>query len=199
MLYIPKNAALLVIDVQDGFADPRWGSRNNPEAEDVIAALLGVWRDSHRPVFYVQHLSDVEDFPLSAGSAGCQIKQVVRPREDEMIFTKRVNSAFIGTKLEETLRHLGIDTLVLTGLTTPHCVSTSARMAGNLGFNVYLPRDAIAAFAITGPDGKQYSAEEIHTMSLATLHQEFATVIDSEQLLNTVEQNHRLRLLSQLL
>lgn len=46
---------------------------------------------------------------------------------------------------------------------------------------------AIAAFEITGPDGKQYSAGEIHRVSLATLHEEFATIVDSQVLLDSVE------------
>jgi nicotinamidase-related amidase len=110
----------------------------------------------------------------------------VRPLETERIFLKRVNSAFIGTQLENALRQLGIGTLVMVGLTTPHCVSTSVRMAGNLGFEVYLANDATAAFEITGPDGKRYSAEEVHSVSLATLHGEFATVVDSRALLDSV-------------
>jgi nicotinamidase-related amidase len=187
MIYIPQNAALIVIDVQKGFDDPQWGSRNNPDAEKTIAALLTAWRETARPIFHVQHLSSTEGSPLNPRNAGCEIKDIVRPLEDEQIIQKRVNSAFIGTELEGALRQRGIGTLVIVGLTTSHCVSTSARMAGNLGFEVYLPNDAIAAFEIMGPDGKRYSAEEIHNMSLATLHGEFATVVDSKALLDSVQ------------
>jgi nicotinamidase-related amidase len=186
MLSMPQDAALIVIDVQKGFDDPQWGSRNNLDAEKVIAALLAAWRETARPVFHVQHLSNSEGSPLNPRNTGCEIKDVVRPLENEQIFQKRVNSAFIGTQLEDALRQRGIGTLVIVGLTTPHCVSTSARMAGNLGFEVYLPSDAIAAFEITGPDGKWYSAEEVHSASLATLHGEFATIIDSKALLDSV-------------
>jgi nicotinamidase-related amidase len=186
MISMPQDAALIVIDVQKGFDDPQWGSRNNPDAEKIIAALLAAWRETARPVFHVQHLSSAEGSPLNPRNAGCEIKDVVRPLENEQVFQKRVNSAFIGTQLEDALRQMGIGTLVIVGLTTPHCVSTSARMAGNLGFEVYLPSDAIAAFEITGPDGKRYSAEEVHSMSLATLHGEFATVVDSKALLDSV-------------
>jgi nicotinamidase-related amidase len=67
----------------------------------------------------------------------CQIKELVRPGENEPVFQKHVNSAFIGTSLEDSLRKLGIQTVVIVLLTTPHCISTSARMAGNLGFDVW--------------------------------------------------------------
>jgi len=61
-------------------------------------------------------------------------------------------------------------------------------MAANLGFEVYMASDAIAAFELAGPDGKRYSAEEIHRVSLATLHEEFATVVDSKTLLDSIRQ-----------
>jgi len=186
MIQLPQHAALIIIDVQKGFDDRKWGTRNNPGAEERIATLLAAWRRTGRPVFHIQHLSNSGSSPLNPRNPGCEIKEIVRPLEDEQVFQKRVNSAFIGTDLENTLRRSGIQTVVIVGLTTPHCVSTTTRMAANLGFEVYLPSDAIAAFGIAGPDGKRYSAEEIHSVSLATLHEEFATVVDSKALLDAV-------------
>ncbi|HET8841315.1 MAG TPA: isochorismatase family protein, partial [Ktedonobacteraceae bacterium] len=94
-----------------------------------------------------------------------------------------VNSAFIGTPLETLLRQGHITTLVATGLTTNHCVETTVRMAGNLGFLTYMVSDATATFDRVGPDGKHYSAEEIHAMSLANMHDEFAQVVTTNQIL----------------
>jgi len=188
MIRLPQDAGLIVIDVQKGFDDPQWGPRNNPDAEQRIAALLAAWRATGRPVFHIQHLSNSEGSPFNPGNPGCEIKEIVRPRENEQVFQKRVNSAFIGTQLENSLHQRGIRTVVIVGLTTPHCVSTSVRMAANLGFEVYMASDAIAAFELAGPDGKRYSAEEIHSVSLATVHEEFATVIDSKTLLDSIQQ-----------
>ncbi len=187
MIRLPQNAALIIVDVQKGFDDHKWGTRNNPDAEETIAGLLATWRAKELPVFHVQHMSKAEDSPLNPRNPGCEIKDIVRPLQSEHVFKKSVNSAFIGTDLEQTLRRSGIQTIVLVGLTTPHCVSTTARMAANLGFEVYMPSDAIAAFGIVGPDGKRYSAEEIHSVSLATLHEEFATVVDSKALLDSAQ------------
>jgi len=188
MIRLPQDAGLIIIDVQKGFDDPKWGPRNNPNAEQKIAALLAAWRRTGRPVFHVQHLSNSGGSPLHPRNPGSEIKEIVRPGENEEVFQKRVNSAFIGTQLENSLHQRGIRTVVIVGLTTPHCVSTSARMAANLGFQVYMASDAIAAFEIAGPDGKRYSAEEIHSVSLATLHGEFATVVDSKALLDSIQQ-----------
>jgi nicotinamidase-related amidase len=188
MICMPLNAGLVIVDVQKGFDDPKWGPRNNLDAEQRIAVLLAAWRNTQRPVFHVQHLSLLEESPLHPQNPGCQIKELVQPAESEPLFQKHVNSAFIGTSLEDSLRKLEVQTVVIVGLTTFHCISTSARMAGNLGFDVYLASDAIAAFDIVGPDGTRYSANEVHRVSLATLHGEFATVVDTKTVLASVQQ-----------
>ena len=106
-----------------------------------------------------------------------------------MVIQKHVNSAFIGTNLEPYLREQGYHTLVITGLTTPHCVSTTTRMAGNLGFQTFLVDDATAAFEIVAADGTVYSAEDVHKLSLATLHNEFVTVVSTQTLMTALEQD----------
>ena len=98
------------------------------------------------------------------------------------MISKNVNSAFIGTGLEQHLRGNAIDTVVIVGITTDHCVSTTARMAGNLGFTSYVVADATATFERRGFDGRVYSAEQMHDTALASLHGEFATVVVSANL-----------------
>jgi nicotinamidase-related amidase len=184
---IPKNAALILVDIQQGMDDPRWGPRNNPDAEAQAAALLTAWRESQRPLFHIQHLSVLADSPLRPGQPGCEHKAAVRPKSGEPVITKHVNSSFIGTQLEAELRRQGIDTLVIAGLTTPHCVSTTVRMAGNLGFRTLLAADATAAFAQTGYDGRRFDAQLVHEVSLANLQGEFAEVILSADILARLE------------
>ena len=183
MQLLPKDAVLMIVDVQEGFDDPKWGRRNNPQAEQNIARLLEAWRKSGRPVIHVQHLSTDLNSPLHPDSPGSQIKKLVEPAAGEPIVQKRVNSAFIGTDLEQLLREHRYRTLVITGLTTPHCVSTTTRMAANLGFDTFIVSDATAAFDITGHNGEFHPAEQIHAVSLSTLHQEFATVVNTEDVI----------------
>jgi len=183
---ISGSAVLLIIDVQKGMDEPRLGPRNNLQAEQNMARLLATWRETGRPVFHVQHLSLRPTSPLRAELPGCELKDEVKPLYGEPVFQKHVNSAFIGTDLEDQLRSHGYDTVVIVGLTTPHCVSTSARMAANLGFETTVVSDATAAFDITGPDGRLYHADTVHAVSLATLHGEFATVVDTDTLISAL-------------
>ena len=154
MQELPQTAVLLLVDIQKGFDDPKRPSRINPQAEANAARLLGAWRDSGRPVAHVQHLSQDPNSPFRAGLQGSEIKSIVQPEGGEPVFHKHVNSAFIGTELEPWLKRHNYHTLIIVGLTTAHCVWTTTRMAGNLGFYTYIVADATAAFDLIGHEGR---------------------------------------------
>lgn len=183
-MQLPDNAALIVIDVQQAFTDPSWGQRNNADAEATIAGLLTHWRQTSRPVIHVHHHSSHPEGLFHPLKTGSQVKPEAAPLDGEPVIIKNVNSSFIGTDLEQRLRADGITTLVIVGITTDHCVSTTARMAGNLGFTTYVVADATATFERRGPDGRSYSADQMHDTALASLHGEFATVVVSARLLD---------------
>lgn len=173
------NSALLVIDMQKGFEDSRWGRRNNNSMDDRVAEILDTWRARRRRVVHIKHMSTEPYSPLRPGQPGNDFKSRMIPRSDELVVQKTVNSGFIGTGLEQILRACSCSKLVLVGLTTNHCVSTTARMAGNLGFATSVVSDATATFDRFGPDGINYSAEQIHAIALSDLHGEFADVVDT--------------------
>ena len=181
-----KKSALLVIDVQKGFDDPCWGKRNNPDAESNVAMLLSKWRKKESPIVHIQHCSVESNSPLRPDSPGNEFKDEALPLTGEKLLTKTVNSAFIGTELEYYLRSHGINSLVIVGLTTDHCVSTTTRMAGNLGFEVTLVADATATFDRLGPDGIEYLADDIHKIHLASLNEEFCVVRSTAEVLNEI-------------
>ena len=186
MTILNSTAALIIVDVQEGFDDPVWGERNNPQAETNIERLLDVWRRTGRPIFHVKHDSPNPHSPLHPSSPGNAIKALVRPLDDEPLLRKSVNSAFIGTDLEQRLHDVGVKTVILTGMTTNHCVETTARMAANLGFETYFVYDATATFDRTGPDGRRYSADEVGAMTLVNLQGEFATIVTTDSILEHV-------------
>ena len=181
---VSRRTALILIDIQQGFDDlAYWGPRNNPGAEANAARLLAAFRKRGYPVFHVQHRSTTPASPLRPGQPGCDFKPEVQPLPDEAVIGKQVNSAFIGTGLEARLHAQRIDTLVIAGLTTAHCVSTSTRMAANLGFRVLLAADACATNAQTGHDGRPFDAQSVHDYALASLHGEFAEVGATSEIL----------------
>jgi nicotinamidase-related amidase len=180
MQTLAPNAVLLVIDVQKGFDEPSWGRRNNPRMESRIAELLTAWRTSKRPVIHARHMSVNPNSPLRPRQHGNDFKPEAVPLPGEPVIEKSVNSCFIGTSLEADLRRGDHDTLVIAGLTTNHCVSTTTRMAGNLGFTAWVVSDATATFDRVGPDGIEHPAEQIQAIALSDLHGEFATVVDTE-------------------
>ncbi len=177
------KTALLLIDVQQGFDEPYWGARNNPQAEDNIARLLGVWRAAKRPISHIKHNSRTPRSPLHPSKPGNAFKTFAVPRDGEPVIGKDVNSAFIGTDLEAQLRAAGVEEVIIVGLTTPHCISTSARMASNLGFKTIVVSDATAAHAGKGPDGKPIDAGTMHYHALAALNGEFATIVTTDEVL----------------
>ncbi|WP_250255401.1 cysteine hydrolase family protein [Chryseobacterium sp. Marseille-Q3244] len=180
-----KKPALILIDIQKGFLDESYwgGNRNNREAEKISGKILERWRELNLPVFHIRHSSAHPQSKLHESDPGFEFNDHVLPQNDECIITKNVNSAFIGTDLKEKLDFQGINTVVILGITTNHCVSTTTRMAGNFGYETYVISDATAAFDRVGIHGEKYDAELVHLMALANLHEEFSTVLNAEELL----------------
>jgi nicotinamidase-related amidase len=181
-----ERPALLLVDIQKGFEDIAYwgGQRNNPEAELRMSELLKIWRENGLPIFHVQHCSTNPVSPLHQTNAGNQFNDLVAPEQGEPVIKKNVNSAFIDTDLHARLKQAMIKTLVVIGLTTDHCISTTVRMAGNIGYKTFVVADATATFNKKGIDGQNYPAELIHETALASLNNEFATVITTALLIS---------------
>ncbi|SJZ81222.1 Nicotinamidase-related amidase [Enhydrobacter aerosaccus] len=177
--------ALLVVDVQRAFDlwEAEGQRRNNPDAVARIVDLLAAFRRSQRPILHIRHASQRPSSYFSPDAAGYPVKDEAREIAGEPVIVKRVNSAFIGTDLEAQLRAANIRSLVICGATTNHCVETTTRMAGNLGFDAWLVRDATWTFDRIGPDGERHTAEEIHAMTLSNLHREFARVVRTSEVI----------------
>ncbi|GAA3574390.1 cysteine hydrolase family protein [Amycolatopsis ultiminotia] len=178
--------ALLLIDVQRGFDDAAfWGPRNNPAAEANIKALLGAWQARRDPIVLVHHDSAEPDSPLRPGQAGNDFTAELDGARADLVFGKRVNSAFLGdVDLDAWFKRRGIGSFVLAGIQTNFCCETTARMGGNLGYDVTFALDATFTFELAGPDGTVLSADELSRATATNLHGGgFATVTSTGRIL----------------
>jgi nicotinamidase-related amidase len=178
-----SRTALIVVDVQRAF--DQWEAagkrRNNPDAVARIAQLLAAFRARGAPIFHIRHQGTRPNSSFLPDGTGYPVKDEARELAGEPVIVKQVNSAFIGTDLEARLRTAEIKTLVICGATTNHCVETTTRMAGNLGFDACLVRDATWTFDRIGPDDEKHSAEDIQAMTLANLNGEFARIVRASE------------------
>lgn len=183
-MVLKGNAALIIIDQQKGILHPRLGRRNNPQAEARMLELLAFWRHRMRPVIHVQHLSRSEDSVFWPEQSGVGFQPSFEPLTGERLIQKQVPDAFCGTGLERLLREAGIEQVVIVGVATNNSVESTARTAGNLGFDTWVVEDACFTFDKADYVGVGRSAEEVHAMSLGNLQGEYATVVSSLQILD---------------
>jgi thiaminase/transcriptional activator TenA len=182
---LPANAVLLLIDLQKAIDQPVWaaaGPRNNPGAEAAARRLLDRWRASGRAVIHVRHDSVEPGSTYRPGQAGHAFKEITAPLAGETVIAKRTASAFVGTDLDARLRAIGGPVLIC-GVITNNAIEATARMAGDLGHRACVVADACFTFARLDWSGRLRSAAEVHDMTLANLHGEYCTVLDSAQVL----------------
>ncbi|MBN9054631.1 MAG: isochorismatase [Shinella sp. 65-6] len=173
---IPENAVLIPIDMQQAFDATPWPRRWNDRLDENGLALVTAWRAAGRPIIHVRHDSVERGSSLRPEAPGNALRPGFEPQAGEPLVTKSVNAAFIGTDLDLRLRRLGTDTVVLFGISTDMCVSTSVRVGSNLGYRVILVEDACDCFDLPDGKGGTVPAEEIHHAHVATLRHEFAAV-----------------------
>ena len=179
------KTALLVIDVQMAFVhdDSNGASRSCLEAEKNIAALLEKFRSQGDNVVHIHHHGLDESDPFHPAAPGAAVQPFAKPLNGEAVLIKHGGSGFVGTSLEANLRAADIERLVICGATANHCAESTARSAADLGFDVCYVSDAVWAYAVTGPDGVEHSAEQVHSVTLSTLHGEFATVVSTDEMM----------------
>lgn len=175
------STALIVIDMQNGMSWPQAGERNNPNAEREIAELLAHWRVNHAPVVHIHHISLEPDSLFWPEQDGVLVQESFMPLAGEKVIEKHVPDAFTHSDLQSWLENQSIKQLVVVGVSTNHSIESTVRSAGNLGFKTFVVSTACFAFSGLDFDGRERSAEEVHAMSLANLHGEYATVISQDE------------------
>ena len=179
------RTALLVIDAQQEYFAPigKLVLPDGPPAVERIAELLAWARAGGVPVIHIVHESR-RPTPTTfvPGSPGVEIHPAARPAPGEPVLTKHLPGSFTNTALEEHLRRQGIEQVIVSGFMTQMCCDTTAREAAHRGFKVLMAADAMAAMAVTGPDGIVVPPDQVHRTHLGSLSGFLATVTTSSAL-----------------
>jgi len=182
MTFDPDRAILLPVDMQTAFDDAPWPRRWNRDVDSNGLALLSAWRSAGRAIIHVRHDSVAPGSTLAPGTPGNRFRPGFGPRGDEPLVTKSVNSAFIGTDLDLRLRRLGARHVVVFGISTDMCVSTTIRTGANLGWDMVLVPDACDCFDLSDGRGGTIRAEDVQAAHVATLAFEFCTIARVEEM-----------------
>ncbi|MES0825135.1 isochorismatase family protein [Ruegeria sp. SCP11] len=179
------ETALLVIDVQMALAneDASGTERSCPEAESNIALLLEKFRSAGNIVVHIHHQGTDPDDPFHPDAAGSAVQPVAAPEPGEPVVIKTGSSGFVGTTLQDILCKAGVERVIMCGATANHCVESTTRSAADLGYQPIYAADAVWTYGITGPDGVYHSADQIHSVSMATLEGEIASVKKTQDIL----------------
>ncbi|MDD5823533.1 MAG: cysteine hydrolase [Firmicutes bacterium] len=159
-----ERAAMLIIDMQNAFIEeesPLCIKGAKPTIP-ACAKALETARERGIPVFYIKRQyredgSDVEitrrkvwenGKPLAPGSTGPlseEFSAELTPKDGDYVIVKPRWSAFFGTELDIMLRGLDVNTVILTGTTTPNCVRTTCYDANSLNYNVVILEDCTSS------------------------------------------------------
>jgi nicotinamidase-related amidase len=152
-----QNVALLVIDIQRGaFDGGRCPVIDAPERLVRNAcALIDAARAGRRPIVFVQHCDREPGEPFEEGTRHWLLHESLVPARGETVVKKYASSAFEGTDLDGRLKGGDVDALVLCGLQSDFCVSSTARSAIELGYAVHLAKDAHSTWAFEGRTAAQ--------------------------------------------
>jgi nicotinamidase-related amidase len=175
------RAVLLPIDMQQAFDAPPWPRRWNSQVDANGLALLAAWRDAGRPIIHVRHDSADPKSSLSPSAAGHGFRSGFGPRDGEALVAKSVHSAFIGTDLDLRLKRLGARHVVVFGISTDMCVSTTIRTGANMGWDMILAPDACDCFDLTDGNGT-IPAEDVQRAHVATLAFQFCRTLPTAEL-----------------
>lgn len=147
------RTAVIVIDMINDFVTGVFKSDRAVKIIPDIKNLLGYARRLRAPVVYVtdshlpqiDHEFDVWGRHAEAGSWGAEVIDELKPEKGDFQVFKRKYSAFQGTDLDQLLRELKIDTVVLIGVVTDICIQHTAADAFFRGYKIVIPEDCVEA------------------------------------------------------
>jgi len=195
----PQRTAMIVVDMENDFVAPG-APLETPAGRAMLPTLkraLTFCREHGIPVIYTTHAHrrggcDMGRFKdlwppirqgagLVEGESGIEIYPEIAPQAGEIVITKRRYSAFYGTDLEIILRGLGVDTVVISGVTTENCCHATARDALFRDYKVVFLSDATGTFDYPDVGQGGMTAAEVHRATLVILSVSTAHVMTTDE------------------
>lgn len=179
-----RNSVLLVVDVQTALIEEH--PYNEQRVIDNIKNLISIARSNEKEVVYVRH-NDGKDGGLEYGTDGWQIHDDIAPDNDEKIFDKQNNSAFLKTGLKKYLDSKKIDTIILVGFQTEYCIDTTCKIAFEYGYKIIIPEETNTTF-----DNECLSGEKIYEFYNYKIWKDrFANVLPVGKVIKILANNNR--------
>lgn len=183
-----KVPALLIVDMTYGFVDSRFRLGNSEAgypAVDATSLLLQTAREKNIPIFYTTPISESHKSGLGNWK-GAEVRteeenmivEKIKPMENEVVLQKRRPSAFFGTNLVDMLIYHGVDSLIITGLTTSGCVRASVVDAFSYNYKVVVPEECVG-------DRSEIS----HKVSLLDIHMKYGDVLKLAEVMDLMSTN----------
>lgn len=177
----PKTTALIVIDAQESFRHrDYWSPEDVPAFIDRQQALIDGAMARGIPVVQILHVEEQGAFSLASGHVRTLEPLSIAP---DAVFHKHRHSALVGSGLPVWLAERGIRRLIISGIRTEQCCETTTRQASDSGYEVDFVSEATLTFAMTGADGRRWSAQEIKARTELVLAGRFARIATVEQAL----------------
>jgi ureidoacrylate peracid hydrolase len=205
----PNKTALVVVDMENDFIAPG-APLDTPAGRAMLPTLkraIAFCRERGIRVIYTTHahrsdgcdLGRFADDPsgpiarhaaLVDGEPGIEIYPEIAPHPGEIVIKKHRYSAFYGTELEIILRGMGVDTVVITGVSTENCCHATARDALFRDYRVVFLSDATATFDYPDTGHGAMSAAEVHHATLVILSGSTAAVMTAEEFMVRMSIQH---------
>jgi nicotinamidase-related amidase len=179
------TTALILVDIQnDYFPGGRMELVKIQEASANAKELLSIFREKHRPTFHIQHVAASSKAPFfRPDTTGIDFHDSIEPLPEETIIQKHYPNSFRETVLEEALKKLDIDQVVICGAMSHMCIDATTRAASDLGFGCTVVHDACATRDLEF-GGKTIPAEEVHGAFMAALGWGYARVMSLKDFLS---------------
>lgn len=172
------DSALIMIDCQNTY---RTGVMQLTGVEQAIVEakkLLQRARELQIPVIHIQH-DGGEGSPYDLTTDIGQISDEVAPIDGEIVITKNFPNAFVQTELDERLKTLGIENIVLAGFMTHMCVNSTAHGGFNLGYKPTVVASTTATRPLLDANGKLVPAQQVQDAAIASTRDLYAAVVNT--------------------